>query len=332
MRRELPPHPHLDHLKKQAKDLLDAQRRREPAALERLRESLPSLAGQTPDEVARVRLALHDAQSAIAREYGCKSWHELRAAVAERNGESFPELVFSALLALGRPLPDVVARAMRDAWALRQAAARAATRELPESLPLLAARNVLLVPGAVVPINVGRAASLSAIEAALAASAPTLAFFAQRAAEAEEVTLEALHPIGCEAYLHTRVRDAESGVYIVVEGLRFISLRALSPAANAAAHALAHVAEVHTDRDDAADEVPRLTEQLRTRARRLASALPDAPNVLNMLEGVDDDDLPNLVIANLASPLADKVRYAAEPSLVGKLRVLLDLCDAQIAG
>jgi hypothetical protein len=66
--RQLPTRPHLDHLKAQAKDLLDAHRRGEPEAFERIRASVPAFARMADDELARAAFALHDAQSAIARE------------------------------------------------------------------------------------------------------------------------------------------------------------------------------------------------------------------------------------------------------------------------
>src|ERR1700704_5744342 len=82
MSRQLPARPHLDHLKAQAKDLLDAHRRGEPEALERIRASVPAFARMSNDELTRAGFALHDAQSAIAREYGFTSWAELRDKVA----------------------------------------------------------------------------------------------------------------------------------------------------------------------------------------------------------------------------------------------------------
>jgi len=57
MSRNLPPHPNLEHLKKQAKDLLHDLKQRDPA------------------------LKLADAQHAIAREYGFASWPKLKAYV-----------------------------------------------------------------------------------------------------------------------------------------------------------------------------------------------------------------------------------------------------------
>jgi hypothetical protein len=56
--RELPPRPNLDHLKKQAKALLDAAKQRDQDALRRF-TLLPSLADKAADAVAAGDLALH---------------------------------------------------------------------------------------------------------------------------------------------------------------------------------------------------------------------------------------------------------------------------------
>ena len=81
--RELPARPNLEHLKKQAKSLLEAAKARDPEALRRF-TVLPSLAGTSPDRIDAADLALHDAQSAIAREHGFPSWNALREEVESR--------------------------------------------------------------------------------------------------------------------------------------------------------------------------------------------------------------------------------------------------------
>lgn len=80
--RPLPDRPDLDQLKRQAKELLRSAREGDAAALGRFRE-LPAWAGATGEELARAPLALHDAQSVIAREHGFPSWNALRARVEE---------------------------------------------------------------------------------------------------------------------------------------------------------------------------------------------------------------------------------------------------------
>jgi hypothetical protein len=79
---QLPERPNLAQLKKQAKDLLASARKKKADALARFR-ALPSLAGKTDAEIAALNFALHDAQSALAREHGFPSWNALRERVEE---------------------------------------------------------------------------------------------------------------------------------------------------------------------------------------------------------------------------------------------------------
>jgi len=73
----LPVSPDLDHLKKQAKELLREALSGDASALRRFVDGLPAARGLAPAELAHRELKLHDAQSVIAREYGLASWAEL---------------------------------------------------------------------------------------------------------------------------------------------------------------------------------------------------------------------------------------------------------------
>jgi ankyrin repeat protein len=68
----------IDHLKKQAKDLIRLYRQRDPAASARFRRALPAAAERNDANIASLNLRLHDAQSCVAREYGFVSWQDLR--------------------------------------------------------------------------------------------------------------------------------------------------------------------------------------------------------------------------------------------------------------
>jgi hypothetical protein len=80
---QLPDRPSLEQLKKQAKTLLHAAQARDPAARKRF-AALPALAGKSDAELDAFELALHDAQSVIAREHGFTSWNALREEVEAR--------------------------------------------------------------------------------------------------------------------------------------------------------------------------------------------------------------------------------------------------------
>ena len=79
----LPERASLEQLKKQAKSLLHAAREKDPDAIRRF-QILPVPADGD--------FALHDAQSVVAREYGFKSWNELREHVLVQS-LSFAEAV-----------------------------------------------------------------------------------------------------------------------------------------------------------------------------------------------------------------------------------------------
>ncbi len=79
MTSQLPDRPNLEQLKKQAKSLLAAARSQQPDALQRF-EAVIIGRSLKPDAIA-----LHDAQFVLAREYGFKSWNELKDEVEERS-------------------------------------------------------------------------------------------------------------------------------------------------------------------------------------------------------------------------------------------------------
>src|SRR5579883_2430237 len=77
----LPDRPSLDHLKRQARDLLAAVRTSDPDALARVRPFFPP---GTP-------IGLNQAQLVIAREYGFDSWPKLKTYIALRASADLAE-------------------------------------------------------------------------------------------------------------------------------------------------------------------------------------------------------------------------------------------------
>lgn len=74
----LPERADPEHLRKQAKSLLQDYRRGDAAAFARFRSHLPAARDCSDAQLRAMDLRLHDAQSCIARGYGFASWNELR--------------------------------------------------------------------------------------------------------------------------------------------------------------------------------------------------------------------------------------------------------------
>lgn len=115
----------LDHLKKQAKDLIRLYRDRDPSAMARFRAALPAAVGQSDESISSLQLHLHDAQSCIAREHGFTSWPDLKRYVevqmATRSEHSVRVLQWAQLLYSGdvsgtvnRANPRVALRMLAD--------------------------------------------------------------------------------------------------------------------------------------------------------------------------------------------------------------------------
>lgn len=77
MSHKLPPRPNLDHLRRQARDLLDALKNGDLAAIAILREHLPAAAKMSAAKVRAAGFRLADAQAAIARKTGFAGWPQL---------------------------------------------------------------------------------------------------------------------------------------------------------------------------------------------------------------------------------------------------------------
>jgi len=81
--RRLPTNPNLEHLKYQAKDLLNERKGRSTAVAQRIREFHPRFGRDTDDKIFDAQFSLSDAQLTIARECGFASWARMKRHIEE---------------------------------------------------------------------------------------------------------------------------------------------------------------------------------------------------------------------------------------------------------
>lgn len=87
------------------------------------------------------------------------------------------------------------------------------------TLPALPVKNTVLFPYLLMPISVGRRASLAAVEAALASEDKTIAIFTQKSALVEEPKPDDLYPIGTAGIIK-RMARSDDGMSILVQGFQ----------------------------------------------------------------------------------------------------------------
>jgi ATP-dependent Lon protease len=93
-----------------------------------------------------------------------------------------------------------------------------------QTLPVLPLKNTVLFPYLLMPLSVGRASSLAAVEAALATESKEIVLFSQRDSSVESPKQEDLYSIGTKAVIRKMSRPNENTVELLVLGVERVTL------------------------------------------------------------------------------------------------------------
>ena len=93
-----------------------------------------------------------------------------------------------------------------------------------QTLPVLPLKNTVLFPYLLMPLSVGRATSLSAVEAALATESKEIVLFSQRDGSVDAPTQGDLYTIGTKAIIRKMSRPNDSSVELLVLGMERVTL------------------------------------------------------------------------------------------------------------
>jgi ATP-dependent Lon protease len=187
------------------------------------------------------------------------------------------------------------------------------TFTVPERLPVLPLRDVVMFPYTVMPLLVGRQGSLAAVGAATAEERFIL-LVAQRNAETEEPSAADLYRVGVVARILQLSHVPNGGVKVLVEGIARVKITRYSPASD---HLRAQVAigaaEIPSDDDlePVARRVVRLFEEYVALHRRIPA------EVIGLIQSTD-------TLARQA--------YGIAAHLSTKLEVRQELLDAVALG
>ncbi len=118
---------------------------------------------------------------------------------------------------------------------------------VPAELPILPVRDMVLFPGGVLPLTIGRESSLALLNA-LEGQEKLLAVVSQLDPRVEEPTDADLHRVGTIAKLHKTVKLPNGNLVVFVEGLdriRIVNLISQKPFLRARVEAVADVVGLH---------------------------------------------------------------------------------------
>ena len=114
--------------------------------------------------------------------------------------------------------PDTEFVSINDATENPEASTRISSRSLPESVPIIGLSDIVIFPGAIVPLLVETGPSLKLIDDIVAGDRLFGAVL-QRKADVAEPAAEDLHEVGCVSRLSKMVKFPDGTVRVLVEGL-----------------------------------------------------------------------------------------------------------------
>lgn len=184
--------------------------------------------------------------------------------------------------------------------------ANPATQGIPDVLPVLPVRDVVIFNYMILPLFIGREKSVQAVEAALK-NGRHLLVCAQREESTDNPTPEDLYSVGAVVQIMRLLKMPDSRVKILVQGVsraRIAGYSQMEPYLEARVEILPEV----TPQADATMEA--LLRSARDQSEKVLTLRGLAsPDVLAVLQGVDDPGrLADLIAANMRMKIADAQR------------------------
>jgi ATP-dependent Lon protease len=170
------------------------------------------------------------------------------------------------------------------------------TENLPDELPILPLRNLVLFPGMVIPITVSRQKSIRLVKKAQKGNR-IIGVLAQANQQKEEPTLEDLYQVGTLAYIVKMIVLPGGNTTIIVQGRRRFQVDSV---VRQEPHILAKVSYIEEKFPKKLNrEQKALIESLRESAERILDLNPDIPREAKI--ALDNIEAPSFLVHFLSS-------------------------------
>ncbi|MFB3131009.1 MAG: LON peptidase substrate-binding domain-containing protein, partial [Rhodothermales bacterium] len=203
------------------------------------------------------------------------------------------------------------------------------TSSVPETLPILALRNTVLFPGVVLPITVGRDASLKLVKDAFAAD-KLIGVMAQRSSETEDPVPDDLYDVGTVATILKLIKMPDGSKSIVIQGkrrFRISEYAQTTPYFRARVEPLSeHVAE------DEQIKLQALIRSVKELAIQIVAMSPNLPSeAAYAIENIDSPTfLIHFIASNLQVGVEDKQELLETLSLVERASLVMKHLSREI--
>jgi ATP-dependent Lon protease len=199
---------------------------------------------------------------------------------------------------------------------------------VPDALPVLPLRDVVVYPHMVIPLFVGRDKSMRALERAMEGERQIL-LVAQKSPDIDDPEIADLHQVGTLASVLQLLKLPDGTVKVLVEGQSRVAIENLQEEGGMLTAHSRLIEPVYNAKDRELDVVSRtlisLFEQLVKQSRKLP------PEVLASLSGIDDPSrVADSIAAHLSVRMADKQTVLETADVGQRLELLIGLVDGEM--
>ncbi len=201
---------------------------------------------------------------------------------------------------------------------------------IPDILPVLPLKDVVLFPYVIVPLSVSREKSISAVDAALAEQR-VLLLVAQRDSSVEEPKPEDLYTIGTAAAVMRMLKLPDGRIRLLVQGLarvRIDSFLAESPSLRAKVTRIAEPDE----KAPHSEEIEALTRSVKEALEKTVTLGKSiSPEVMVVAAGLDDPArLADLAASNLELKIEESQKILETIPTLERVRTVLEILRREV--
>src|SRR5688572_221883 len=190
---------------------------------------------------------------------------------------------------------------------------------IPNVMPILPIRNIVVFPGTVIPLNVGRQKSKNLLDEVMPGE-KLVGVITQRNADVEDPKLEDLYPMGVVATILKLFKLPDGNQSIIVHGLARFRLKSIQQ------NEQFTVGEIEVVEDTPAEgaQVDALIASVRQQANRVIELSPNTPDeAAQVLSSITNASaLADFLAANLQADVGEKQRMLEELDVEKRLRLI----------
>ncbi|MEM6757284.1 MAG: LON peptidase substrate-binding domain-containing protein, partial [Planctomycetota bacterium] len=198
---------------------------------------------------------------------------------------------------------------------------------IPSALPILPVRGMVMLPGTITPIAIGRPSSQQLLDESLPKS-KVIGLFTQRDEDDDEPDVEDVYGVGCAGLVLKLIRQPDETMQILVHGLGRVRVKRVMKRTPYLRCSVATVRE----KKGSGKRFNAAINQLRDQARELIEAMPNASDqAMGVLMNIDDPSaLADFLVANLDLSVEQKQDLLEEADVAKRVRAVHQHVTSQL--